>query len=877
MSTNLPREIIKWIQSLDLSFAIKNYKRDFANGFLLAEILSKYYPADVQMHAFDTGTGTGAKKNNWGMLERIFTKYSIPVSKEICTNVAACNPKSANILLSIIYWHLNNKAPPPEGITATSATLMPQQQRSSSNNHSSSGLSKGVHSGNGSGDQQMPGEGRNAPSTAEHILSAGRDSCILVENTLEPFASSEGAGNGSGTGSGNANGGSGASIGGIIHGTVRTAQLVLGSDLEYESPAEDQLSIGRVSCMRTICQIFGVTDQQVNFHRNGFPTNMVRDILTYKIETGQRYETDVLMSLLNDKVPELMAIIQQSPPVDFQLVFDTIIPCIVNYGSSTKSLFAAMAAMSTILYMLGDLCQRMLPTGESYRRLSSARDYVAMIQQLSLPTMDKIPFIARIIHAFLGPDILETERVRVFLEIKSVLNKERMQSPLIQSKSASGSEFIFFLASFNAIDDYPLHSAMFQFTVFHLSECLTIINAYKGAGQGSALLLSSMNVPSIASDISANPGITILSTADLPSLEVSAALHILAAIVRAGVPLEHQIMTDIVDSALRTFLKTVINPQCASHLQKAYMGVVVALLETLPIDQPRDSIEYILLKELLSITNNLLKWFAGEPLRAALILTAPVLFRHQRLCTPFVRGLVSVGDTMRVELLRLPVDKRSKQVLAWDLPFLLDLPKPYIFDIWWGFGVGMGICKSIEYSRSPLEGPYLQILWAVARDRGQTENKSADPIDKHLVPQNAWNHMFLCLSDHIIASLAVHELSDLAWSVFSGFMQICSRDTILKKFPALLGVLVYVHTADRGRCRRRILGRLKRWATKDPLKAKPSASNPLDATGSATPPKWPPDPNDAHAIHLEAKRVLRIFTTEFPTLSGAGTRSFLST
>eukprot|EP00842_Homolaphlyctis_polyrhiza_P001480 jgi/Hompol1/2332/HPOL_002174-RA len=73
MSTTLPREIIKWIQSLDLSYAIKNLKRDFANGFLVAEILSKYYPADVQMHAFDTGTGGGAKKNNWGMLERVFS------------------------------------------------------------------------------------------------------------------------------------------------------------------------------------------------------------------------------------------------------------------------------------------------------------------------------------------------------------------------------------------------------------------------------------------------------------------------------------------------------------------------------------------------------------------------------------------------------------------------------------------------------------------------------------------------------------------------------------------------------------------------------------------------------------------------------------
>ena len=49
-----------------------NFSSDFANGFLIAEILSKYYTADIQMHAFDMGTGTGAKKNNWEMLERFF-------------------------------------------------------------------------------------------------------------------------------------------------------------------------------------------------------------------------------------------------------------------------------------------------------------------------------------------------------------------------------------------------------------------------------------------------------------------------------------------------------------------------------------------------------------------------------------------------------------------------------------------------------------------------------------------------------------------------------------------------------------------------------------------------------------------------------------
>lgn len=52
------------------------------NGFLIAEIFSRYHPGKIQMHSFDSSQNSSRKKNNWDLLELFFTKNSIGVEKK---------------------------------------------------------------------------------------------------------------------------------------------------------------------------------------------------------------------------------------------------------------------------------------------------------------------------------------------------------------------------------------------------------------------------------------------------------------------------------------------------------------------------------------------------------------------------------------------------------------------------------------------------------------------------------------------------------------------------------------------------------------------------------------------------------------------------
>lgn len=151
--SGLPREILKWLQSLDLSYSIKNVRRcecahifsdrvhetesvnshfwrapslnpdsliiplaratsDFANGFLAAEIFSRYFKGEIAMHSFDNGAATVKKTDNWAQLMKFFTRMGFPITQTMCDDVMNARPDAASALISVSYTILTQKAAP---------------------------------------------------------------------------------------------------------------------------------------------------------------------------------------------------------------------------------------------------------------------------------------------------------------------------------------------------------------------------------------------------------------------------------------------------------------------------------------------------------------------------------------------------------------------------------------------------------------------------------------------------------------------------------------------------------------------------------------------------------------------------------------------
>ncbi|XP_071950404.1 spermatogenesis-associated protein 4-like [Antedon mediterranea] len=105
----LPRDVHKWLQSLDLSFPVRNPRRDLSNGFLVAEIFSWYYPSDINMHSYNNGNSLPTKLGNWSLLQNLFKRRSLDVPEELVDSTIHCRPDGAELFVQYLYTKLTNR------------------------------------------------------------------------------------------------------------------------------------------------------------------------------------------------------------------------------------------------------------------------------------------------------------------------------------------------------------------------------------------------------------------------------------------------------------------------------------------------------------------------------------------------------------------------------------------------------------------------------------------------------------------------------------------------------------------------------------------------------------------------------------------------
>ncbi|XP_010628112.1 spermatogenesis-associated protein 4 isoform X2 [Fukomys damarensis] len=108
-NSRVSRSVLRWLQSLNLSFFPRNINRDFSNGFLIAEIFCIYFPWDLKLSYFQNGTSLKVKLDNWAQLEKFLAKKKLKLPKELIHGTIHYKAGVPEILIQEVYTLLTHR------------------------------------------------------------------------------------------------------------------------------------------------------------------------------------------------------------------------------------------------------------------------------------------------------------------------------------------------------------------------------------------------------------------------------------------------------------------------------------------------------------------------------------------------------------------------------------------------------------------------------------------------------------------------------------------------------------------------------------------------------------------------------------------------
>ncbi|CAH8601296.1 unnamed protein product [Schistosoma haematobium] len=111
----IPREVLRWLLTLDINLEHRNLKWCVSNGILVAEILHNYQPKTVNLGKFIDGQSIKVKLHNWNMIQEILQRLCVYLPPDII-ECAAHNKRNAGIILLTTLHEIFSKKKVKEGL-----------------------------------------------------------------------------------------------------------------------------------------------------------------------------------------------------------------------------------------------------------------------------------------------------------------------------------------------------------------------------------------------------------------------------------------------------------------------------------------------------------------------------------------------------------------------------------------------------------------------------------------------------------------------------------------------------------------------------------------------------------------------------------------